>query len=814
MGFTLYGKMKWLSKIVGLFFLLGGVSSIAQSGYKLSGVVKDAETKEPMVDVLVVLDGKGFQCRTNEKGFYVFKNVPKGDYEVVFFMHNYDKQVEKIKLDKHYVLSTSLTSVHVDLEGVTIKEIGKQNQFGIRRLKSVEGTAIYAGKKNDVIVMEHLSANKATNNARQVYAKVAGVNVWESDGAGIQLGIGARGLSPDRTTNFNTRQNGYDISADALGYPESYYTPPVEGLERIEMVRGAASLQYGTQFGGLLNFVMKKGPKNKPIEVVSRQTLGSFGLFTSFNSLGGTKGQWNYYTFYQRKQGKGWRPNSGFEVDMGYANVNYQVNEKLKLGVDLTHMNYLAQQAGGLTDQQFEENPRQSNRERNWFNVNWNLGAFNLDYKISNKTAINSRWFGLLASRKALGHLARIDRADPLLNRDLIWGEFKNWGNETRLIHRYNVLKRQAVFLVGGRYYNGTNISQQGTADDGYGANFSFINDAADKSFYRSPNLNYALFSENVFYLNDKLTLTPGVRYEFIDTRSNGYYNNSVHNLVGDLLEQRTIDENMKRERGILLFGLGASYKPSDCVELYSNYSDNYRSINFSDIRIVVPSFVIDENIEDESGFSFDIGVRGDRCNHFNYDVSGFYLDYDNKIAVVPNAKGKMVRTNVSKSKILGLEAFGELSILKAFSLVNDSSDFDFSIYSNVSLINGTYQESEEAAAEGKKIELVPPITLRSGASFKYKTFGASYQYSYIDQQFTDVTNAIEATADAIAGAIPSYFVMDLALTYRVKFLTIETGVNNLTNNSYFTRRAVGYPGPGIIPSDGRSFYITLQVKL
>ena len=89
-------------------------------------------------------------------------------------------------------------------------------------------------------------------------ASVAGLNIYQNDDAGLQLNIGGRGLNPNRTSNFNVRQNGYDISADALGYPESYYTPPSESLEEIQIIRGAASLQYGTQFGGLINFKMKK----------------------------------------------------------------------------------------------------------------------------------------------------------------------------------------------------------------------------------------------------------------------------------------------------------------------------------------------------------------------------------------------------------------------------------------------------------------------------------------------------------------------------------------------------------------------------
>src|SRR6201994_4765327 len=81
--------------------------------------------------------------------------------------------------------------------------------FGITRLKDVDGAAIYAGKKSEVIVLKDITANTATNNARQIYSKVAGLNIWENDDAGLQLGIGGRGLNPNRVTNFNTRQNGY-----------------------------------------------------------------------------------------------------------------------------------------------------------------------------------------------------------------------------------------------------------------------------------------------------------------------------------------------------------------------------------------------------------------------------------------------------------------------------------------------------------------------------------------------------------------------------------------------------------------------------
>ena len=180
-------------------------------------------------------------------------------------------------------------------------------------LRDVEGTSIFAGKKSEVISMDLSMANLASNNSRQIYSQIAGLNIYQNDDAGLQLNIGGRGLDPNRTANFNTRQNGYDISADALGYPESYYTPPAEALKEIQIVRGAASLQYGTQFGGLVNFVLNDPVKNKPFEIISRNTVGSNSLFTNFTSFSGTSKKLSYYSFINYKKGDGFRPNSDFE---------------------------------------------------------------------------------------------------------------------------------------------------------------------------------------------------------------------------------------------------------------------------------------------------------------------------------------------------------------------------------------------------------------------------------------------------------------------------------------------------------------------
>lgn len=97
---------------------------------------------------------------------------------------------------------------------------------------------------------------------------------------------------------------------------------------------------------------------------------------------------------------------------------------------------------------------------------------------------------------------------------------------------------------------------------------------------------------------------------------------------------------------------------------------------------------------------------------------------------------------------------------------------------------------------------------------FSFRDLNVKLQYSYTSEQYTDATNAEEAGPTAIDGLIPAYGVMDFSLSLPWKKWAVYAGVNNVLNNYYFTRRATGYPGPGIIPSDGRSFYLGLQLKL
>ncbi len=361
--------MKLKLKDYSFFAILLIYTTLINAQTKINGKVT-SELNKPLQKVEVFDASGNVLATTNANGNYQF-TTKKEQFSLLFYLDDYELQ-QVLVTPKTTTYNIVLNSFSEKLSEVEIKA-QKRRVFELKRLKDVEETAIYAGKKTEVVLVSQSTAALASNNARQIYSQVVGLNIFQNDDAGLQLNIGGRGLDPNRTSNFNTRQNGYDISADVLGYPESYYSPPAEALSEIQIVRGAASLQYGTQFGGLVNFIMKKPNPNKSLEIITRSTIGSYNLYTNFTSISGTSNKLSYYGYYNYKQGDGFRPNSEFSSKNAFAHLGYEISDKTNAELELTYLTYLAQQAGGLTDAMFEENPYQSNRARNWFQISKKL---------------------------------------------------------------------------------------------------------------------------------------------------------------------------------------------------------------------------------------------------------------------------------------------------------------------------------------------------------------------------------------------------------------------------------------------------------
>ena len=285
-------------------------------------------------------------------------------------------------------------------------------------------------------------------------------------------------------------------------------------------------------------------------------------MFSNFFSIDGSNKNISYYSFMNYKKGAGFRNNSNFESKNNYIHIKKNINKRLAISFELTTLDYLAQQAGGLNDQMFLEDPLQSNRTRNWFKVNWFLYNLKLNYHKSEKEKHTLSIFGLDAERFALGYRSnRVAQADPMLERDLIQGEFNNIGIEYKILLNRRIKNIKTANLLGFKFYKSSNTSRQGPGSNEVVPDFNFYPNIFPYYKYQSsyiyPNLNLALFTENIIYLNKKISITPGIRFEKIETKSNGNYISILVDGANNPITNTTIYQTTNNKRDFFLFGLG-----------------------------------------------------------------------------------------------------------------------------------------------------------------------------------------------------------------------------------------------------------------
>ncbi len=702
---------------------------------------------------------------------------------------------------------------HRYLPEVTV--VGRGSKSDYQQMPEVVGTNIYAGKKNALIVLDNVQGNVVTNTMRQVLAKVPGIHVWESDPSGIQIGIAARGLSPNRSWEFNVRQNGYDIAADPFGYPEAYYNPQLQAVQRIEIVRGQGSLQYGPQFGGLVNYILRNGSDiNKSFEFETQQTIGSNNLLNSFNAIGGKTSKVHYYGFFDHRNGDGWRQNSRYYTNAGYGTATYYITPKFSLTAEVMHSHIRSQQPGGLTDVQFEQDAQQSLRSRNWFDIVWTNPALIVNYQVNEKTRWNTKLFATIGDRNSIGftqaitvkdsfNVAKGRFNDRVLNAD----KYRNYGLESRIITDYTLGGTNNTLSGGIRLYTGSTHRLADARDESGGSDYTMVPSTKWARDITFDSRNAAAFVENIFRISNKFLIVPGIRYEWLEGAATGrdkYGPDSTEIVL----------QNVKRSRSFLLAGVGAEFHITKETEFYANYSQAYRPLQFANLQAPPTTNMVDPNLKDAKGYNMDLGYRGKVQNFLQFDVSGYYLQYNNRVGnITPAGATYILVTNVGNSTSKGFEGYVEFNPVRAF--VKKYTQADVMVFGSYSYTDATYSsDHKDANTKGKKVENAPANIFRGGLSLGYKGFLLTGQLNYVSETFSDANNTVTPTANGQNGLIPSYTIADLTATYKFsKGLNVKAGLNNVLDKRYFTRRAGGYPGPGVLPGDGRNFFVSLGAK-
>lgn len=756
----------------------------------------------------------------NEKGLLKIDLRQLSEASLIFSAAGYaSKELlwnHSIPKDSIYLIQLAETST--DLQEIIV--LSSPGVKGADLLPEIEGTRLNTAKKVEQIMVSKVDANLANQSFRQVFSRTPGLHIVESDPSGLNSSISIRGLSTNRSWDLNNRQNGYDMTPDPLGYNEAYYTPALEWVEKIQLIRGAAALQYGPQVGGLLNYQLESPEFNRPLGLQVRQTLGSWNLASSLIKVKAGNERLAFIASHQFRKGDGFRPNSEFDSHQSYAKINWKMAPRSILSFELTYAKALAKQAGGLTEQQFLLDPYFSNRSRNHFASNWLLPVLKFQKIWNPNIQLEAQLYSILSGRTQLGFTKNNDVADAknkegfFANRQLDVDQYRSYGTEIRLGIHSQIKSIKQFTSVGIRAFQGNMFRQQqgvGSAGENYDANL-----AGSSQFPRELNFvneNVAAFIENGLDITSKWKITLGARWEYILSKGDGRLalNNGIPSPWA----------STDRTRNFLLGGIGTSFKPIQGVEFFSNLSQSFRPVSFSDLLPSATTDVIDPNLKDAQSLNFDLGVRGKISNFMRYDISYFHLDFTDRIGSISqkNALGQsyLFKTNLGKSTSEGWEIYTEIDPVTAW--WGRSRYGYISIFSSIGITNAFYQDFALANGtnlRGKRVETAPQQIARLGFNYSLKSLSFTYQWSYAASAYSDAQNTEIPNSAGTIGLIPAYTIQDVSFTYKAtKHWQIKGSVNNLMNEKYFTRRGTGsFPGIGILPGETRNYSIGLMYTL
>ncbi|MBI3317325.1 MAG: TonB-dependent receptor [Candidatus Omnitrophica bacterium] len=672
------------------------------------------------------------------------------------------------------------------LQEVTVKapKADPNNPF----LADVQGTKIYAGKKTTSIRLNDLPET-TNNNYRQALVKIPGLLVSEETTPLFSLGY--RGLNPDRAQFMQVLKDGIPIQADMFGYPESYYTPPLESIERIEFIRGGSALLYGPQPGGALNYITHEPILDKKFTAYSQNVFGSDNYFSTYEAISGSVNPLGYYAYFHERQGDGFRlANSNFEVISSgiKATINQTGDSRLKMTYDEYHEEH--GEPGGLTRAQFDNDPSVNTLRFDHFRMERYYGTLAYEKDLSDTGRFDFKLYGGRYRRWSKRQTGSGFGTTPTGNfMDIQDQNFYNLGFEPRLRLDYEFLNGEHTLTFGTDTFmsHSPREDSRGSLDADAGA----IRQSARRNTWY-----FSAFAENLFKWG-KFKITPAARMEHVWQRT--------HETIDVVQTGKGLDEG-KNFDFAPLFGLGIAYEAAKTVEVYTNISQSYRPKLFTQFVPTGSGETVEGDLEEGKGWQYDIGLRGRPRPYLSWDISYFILKFDNQIG----KEGSVFR-NGGDAFHHGVELANEIDFV---GLLDDMNKTDhaktigsLSAFSALTVLDAEYKEGP---FKGRQPAFAPKYNLRFGTNYRWRDrVKLSLISTFIGEHFADDAS----TANRF---IPSYKVWDLLgeinllkNLYDQFDLGIFGGINNLFDEHYYAR----VTSTGIDPAYGRNVYGGVKVN-
>jgi Fe(3+) dicitrate transport protein len=695
-------------------------------------------------------------------------------------------------------------------------------------LPPVEGTRINAGKKTSFVKPQEFPTF-AGNDYREVMATTPGIIVSEEPSSPI-INFGYRGLNSQRSEFMQVLKDGVSIKNEQFGFPETHYTPILDAVERIELIRAGAALQFGPQPGGALNFIMKMPRLDAPFHFTTRNVFGSYGYYRNFTEVDGTIGPFGYYLYYDHRQQDGFREaNSDYQLNGGSPRLVLDVTKDSRFILTLDFYNEEHGEPGGLRRREAVNPPNSvfvdddriaSTRFFDRFQLERYYGMLEYQKFFSGRTELDIKAFGGYLSRYSHrqrgGGFGTLPSGPDADTDSVQLREDYTEGIDARLRHDYNLLDDVST-IAGGVYFYHALQDRRDERGDTPDAESGML-----RNLNTGETWDGAIFAENRFKFG-RLSIVPGMRLEFLNQSVDEDFNFAKSHAEPPELLVSQSDFSF-----VPLFGLGLGYvliegqqsvpappsvggkgaeakNPSapivtiggpPRVEFYGTVSQAYRPRTYGELVPTGASSVVNGDLKEGDSLQFEYGVRGKPFPYLNFDVSGFYFTFDDQVGDIILPDGFTSTGNIGDARYIGFEAAAELDVLSLINGGAPSPFGDLRLYGNVTLLDAEFTTGPN---RGNTPAYAPDYQFKTGAIYRYKEIlKVALLGTFVDDEFGD-------DGDSFEGFIPAYNVWDL--TAEFKFWKgragVFAGIRNVFNESYWGE----VREEGIMPALPRNYY-------
>jgi len=778
---------RFLSILAVLLVGIVQVTVAADVDGRLSGKIQTQEGY-PVAFANIYLEELKASTFTNDRGEFQISNIKPGDYMLRITAVGFVtlRQSVEIKANEELKLALKFEEDVQSMPQITV--IASRD----RLFSKTPGSVGYVSKK-ELQQLNPLTANEALR-------RVAGVHVVDEELAGMRLNVGIRGLNPDRSRQVLVLEDGVPVALNPYGEPEMYYSPAIDRMAGVEVLKGSGQVLHGPQtVGGVINYVTADPSEQESFQ--ARFQGGQGGFFSGLLNYGNTVGNTGIQVNYLRKQASEMGATE-FGINDFNMKIKQVFSEKSVLGVKLGFYNERSNATYvGLTQTMFDAGGQDFVRlaPDDALAVDRYSVSLHHDYKFNASTSLKSLAFAYRTTRNWRRQDFSFNPNAP--NRTgVVWGnpdipngaifmqsgtgnrnrQFEVAGFEQRLKHEYALAGKNSELIAGYRIMHEVGYEQRinGTKPDARSG--ALVTDEM-----RTGNA-IALFAQNTWKASEKLSLNGGVRAEFYS-----FDREIMRNAFSGVVRDTSIVNN--HYTGQIIPGVGFNYQASVQTALFGGVHVGYAPPRVKD-AITAVGEVID--LDAESSVNYEIGLRSTALRGIFFELTAFHMDFSNQIIPVSESIGGTGAglVNAGESRHSGFEAAMVVDIASLLGSKHQI-EYDFSAtYVTTAFTTDRYQSlaGEEINIRGNQLPYAPNFFLSS--AFTWVTpagLGVRMNGTYVSSQFGDQLNTIEPSANGRTGQIPAYFLLDTNIMYQPKGTNTSFNISakNLLDQRYIVSR-------------------------